>query len=69
MNIKINESTLEKIRSVAYGSCLEEMLLDITSRNNDTYNRGIIHGYLLTLTVTDVITTGDALDILDQIER
>ena len=69
MNIKIKESTLEKIRSVEFGSCIEEMLLDITGRNNDTYNRGIVHGYLLALTVADVITSDEALEILDQIER
>ena len=67
MDIKIRESTLEKIRTLKYGSAVEVMLSDIISRPNTTYNRGILHGYLLALTTEDIIDSDDAMAIFDQI--
>lgn len=69
MNIKIREDILNKIREAQDGEAIIATLINLGKRANNPYNRGIVHGYLLNLTVQGIIDNADALDILDQIER
>lgn len=69
MNITIDESIVEKIKRVRDGIAILNMLETIANRQNTEYNRGVVHGYLLTLTTTGVIDGKDAFSILEQIER
>lgn len=69
MNIKISESIITKIRKAEYGSAILDMLISLCDRQNTAYNRGILHGYLLMLTTTEVLSKDDAFELLGQIER
>ena len=69
MNVKISERIVQKIRLAKDGEAILAMLIDLTKRENNRYRRGIIHGYLLALTVQGIIDNEDALEILDQIDK
>lgn len=69
MEITINEFILNKIRASKYGSDHVAMILDLTRRPNIPYNRGVLHGYLLSLTTLGIITGDEAISILDQVNR
>ena len=69
MKITVREDILNKIREAQDGEVIIAMLINLGNRANTPYNRGIVHGYLLTLTVQGIIDSSDALDILGQIER
>ncbi len=67
MKITIRPDTIEKIKKAKSGNAVVEMLETLCERDNTEYNRGVLHGYLLTLTTIGVISGGEAIDILDQI--
>lgn len=69
MNITVSEDILAKIKKRKGGTALISTLLDLTGRSNTEYHRGVLHGYLLSLTTTGVITGDDAISILEQIQR
>ena len=69
MNIKISDITLEKIRCSKNGMEIADKLLEITTRPNNEYNRGVLHGFLFTLTMQDIITGDEGIAILEQIRR
>ena len=69
MNITVSEDILAKIRKRKGGTALVSTLLDLAGRSNTEYHRGVLHGYLLCLTTTGVITGDDAMCILEQIVR
>ena len=69
MNIKIDEAIIAKIKQVKHSVAILNMLDIITKRPNTEYNRGVVHGYLLTLSTEGIIGGDDALSILEQIER
>lgn len=67
MKITVRPDTIEKIKKAKKGNAVVEMLETLCERDNTEYNRGVLHGYLLTLTTIGVISGGEAIDILDQI--
>lgn len=69
VNIEISEAIIAKIRSELDGEAVLAKLIELSKRTNTEYHRGILHGYLLALNLTGVITLDDAMDILDQIVR
>lgn len=69
MDIKIRKDILNKIREAEDGEALAERLQDFKKRPNIEYTRGILHGFLLALTVQGIIDNADALEILEQLAR
>ena len=47
------------------GEQYTDKLIELTVRGNNDYNRGVIHGFLITLTMGDVITGSEAIAVLD----
>ena len=45
---------------------LEARLEELKSRPNNTYNRGILHGFLLALTTEERLGNFEAINILDE---
>lgn len=68
MIVKLSQLVLDKIRRAKDGEAIVAMLIDLIKRENNRYRRGILHGYLLALTVQGIINNDDALGILDQID-
>lgn len=69
MNFEISEHIEYKIKSAENGDANLSMLRSFNRRANNKYNRGVLHGYLLALSVQGVIDNADAIYILDQIDR
>ena len=70
MNFEIYDAIAHRIRVRAEnGNEILALLYDFKNRANNRYNRGILHGYLLALSTQGIIDNGDALDILDQLDR
>ena len=66
MRITVRQDILEKIRNAENGDVYESLLLRIINKPNASYQRGILHGFLLTLSELGVIRNDEALDILEQ---
>ena len=47
------------------GEQYTDKLIELTDRDNNDYNRGVIHGFLITLTMGEAITGNEAIAILD----
>ena len=69
MNITIRPEILEKIRCSRNGMEVANKLVEITQRENTEYNRGILHGFLFTLTMQDIISGDEGIEILEQTRR
>lgn len=70
MKILIPEEILDKIinNDATDGELLAKTLVELAQRGNNRYNRGVIHGFLLSLTTREIISGDDALRILHLIE-
>lgn len=47
------------------GKQYTDILIELTNRGNNDYNRGVIHGFLITLMMGEAITGSEAIVILD----
>ena len=66
MTVKIDEQVWEKIKSSPNGVERAIALKYIIGKTNNSYNRGILHGFLLALTTDGVISNYEAISILEQ---
>ena len=69
MTIKIRPSVIQKIRKARNGELVMEKLQNFSDRPNNQYTRGILHGYLLCLTMQNVLSKADAIEILDSVQE
>ena len=69
INIKIRQSVADKIKRKKNGQELLDRLILQSEKVNNRYNRGVLHGYLLVLTIQDIISNDEAVEILDQIDK
>lgn len=63
--MKIREEILTKVGKGKNGKEVVNKLTELAGRTpTDAYNRGILHGFLLALSLKGIIDNEDALDIL-----
>ena len=62
--MNIPETITAKINE-KMGEQYTDKLIELTDRDNNDYNRGVIHGFLITLTMGEVITGSEAIAVLD----
>lgn len=69
MQLKISSSVIKKIMNSPNGRVVADELCGFSKRSNNRYTRGMLHGYLLCLTMQGVIEKREALEILEQLQE